>query len=178
MPLHYFLTPHDEHESGNRKGWRKTRVKPSLITIWSTYTWSRFDYREKAKSKNSVLLSHARVHISNGTLSHTLFFNVGRKTRSVEYDESASKSCLQHRVYNAKTQLIDTNNPLSGGLRKTSAQYYRATIESLSSPILKAATTKCEKCIFSSFFLPSLAFRSTFALRKRDTGTASKDIER
>lgn len=153
-------------------------MKPSPITIGSTYTWSRFDYRVKAKSKNSVMLSHARVHIQNKTLSHTPFFNVGRKTRSVEYDESASKSCLQYRDYNAKTQLIGIYNPLSGGLRKTSAQYYRATIESLSSPILKAATTNCKKCIFSSFFLPSLAFRSTFALRKRDTGTASKDIER
>ena len=74
-----------------------------------------------------------------------------------------------------KTQLIDTCNPLSGGLRKTSAQHYRATIESLSSPILKAATTNCEKCIFLVFFsLPFLAFRSTFALRKRDTGDSFK----
>lgn len=32
-------------------------------TIRSTYTWSRFNYRVKAKSKNSVMLSHARVHI-------------------------------------------------------------------------------------------------------------------
>lgn len=84
------------------------------------------------------------------------FSSWGKKTRSAECDESASKPCLQYRVYNTKTQLIDTYNPLSGGLRKTSAQYYRATIESLSSPILKAATTNCEKCIFSSFFLLSV----------------------
>ena len=106
---------------------------------------------------------------------------MGRKTRSVECDESASKSCLQHRVYNAKTQLIGTYNPLSGGLRKTSAQCHRATIESLSSPILKAATTNCEKCIFSSFFLPSLAFRSTFALTKtrhRDSFKGHREIKR
>lgn len=178
MPLLHFLTPHDEHESGDRKGWRKTRVKPSPITIWSTYTWSRFNYRVKAKSKNSVMLSHARVQYIEWNIIAYALFNVGRKKRSVECDESTRKTGLQHRVYNAKTQLIGTYNPLSGGLRKTSAQYYRATIESLSSPILKAATTNCEKCIFSSFFLPSLAFRTTFALRKRDTGTASKDIER
>ena len=131
--------------------------------------------------KNSVTLSHARVIYRMKHYRIRPFSTWGEKRAPLSATKVRANQVCNTEFTTQKHNLSAPTTSLSGGLRKTSAQCRRATIESLSSPILKAATTNCEKCIFSSFFLLSLAFRSTFCTTKtrhRDSFKGHREIKR
>lgn len=159
MPLLHFLTPHDEHESGDRKGWRKTRVKPSPITIRSTYTWSRFDYRVKAKSKKTVTLSRARSYIEWNIIAYALFLRGAKKRAPLSATKVRANHVCNTEITTLKHNLSTPTIPCREACAKlphnTIAPQSKACQVRFSKPLLRTVKSAFSR-LFSCFPLLSV----------------------
>lgn len=160
MPLLHFLTPHDEHESGDRKEWRKIRRKSSHIATWSTYTWSRFDYRVKAKSKKTVTLSHARVHnIEWNIIAYALFLRGAKKRAPLSATKVRANHVCNTEITTLKHNLSASTIPCREACAKlphnTIAPQSKACQVRFSKPLLRTVKSAFSR-LFSCFPLLSV----------------------